>query len=335
MLEFSDTIKSKIFSIQTDTEFNDLALDIFYYQSKNNKIYKQFLKLINCNPTQIKNYRDIPFLPIQFFKSLEVVVGTQKTEKIFKSSGTTATGKSKHLVSDLSVYEASFISGFSYFYGDIEEYTVLALLPNYLEQGDSSLVYMVDKLIDLSQNKKSKYCLDNLSQTRELLLELSKKNQKVLLIGVSYALLDLLEKGNLNLNENFVIMETGGMKGRRKELTKQELHTVLKKGFGVDIVHSEYGMTELLSQAYAKKNAAFKTPPWMKVLIRDINDPLSFQTKNKSGGINIIDLANVNSCSFIATQDLGKINTQDNSFEILGRFDYSDTRGCNLLMAGD
>ncbi len=335
MLEFSTHIKSKIFSIKTDKDFNEVALSIFHYQAKYNKVYKQFLELINCTPTNIKDYKQIPFLPIQFFKSLEVVTENNNIEKTFKSSGTTSTGKSKHFVTDLSIYEASFLKGFSHFYGNIEEYTVLALLPNYLEQGESSLVYMVDKLIQLSKNKESKYCLDNLSETKDLLQKLAKQNRKVLLIGVSYALLDLIEEENLNLNNNFLIMETGGMKGRRKELTKPELHKVLKTGFGVDIVHSEYGMTELLSQAYSQKGGLFKTPPWMKVLIRDINDPLSFQTKNKSGGINIIDLANVNSCSFIATQDLGKINQKADTFEILGRFDYSDTRGCNLLVGED
>jgi len=332
MLEFSSHIKAKIFSIQTDKDFNEVALNIFYYQAKNNEVYKLFLKLINCSPSKIIDYKQIPFLPIQFFKSLEVVVANKSVTKVFKSSGTTATGKSQHLVTDLSIYEASFVNGFSHFYGNIENYVVLALLPNYLEQGESSLVYMVDKLIDLSDNKDSQYCLEDLSETKNLLQKLAKQNQKVLLIGVSYALLDLIEEENLNLNKNFLIMETGGMKGRRKELTKPELHKVLKKGFDVDIVHSEYGMTELLSQAYSQQDGLFKTPPWMKVLIRDINDPLSFQTKNKSGGINIIDLANVNSCSFIATQDLGKVNKENNSFEILGRFDYSDTRGCNLLV---
>ena len=335
MLEFSSNIKSKIFSIKTDKDFNETALDIFYYQAKNNKVYKQFLALINCTPSNITDYKQIPFLPIQFFKSLDVVIKNKEVNKVFKSSGTTATGKSKHLVTDLSIYQESFTKGFSHFYGNIEDYTVLALLPNYLEQGESSLVYMVDKLIELSHNKESKYCLENLQETKVLLQKLAKENKKVLLIGVSYALLDLIEEEQLDLNENFLIMETGGMKGRRKELTKPELHAVLKKGFGVKIVHSEYGMTELLSQAYSQKNGLFKTPPWMKVLIRDINDPLSFQTKHKSGGINIIDLANVNSCSFISTQDLGRIHKEENSFEILGRFDYSDTRGCNLLIEED
>lgn len=333
MPEFSSSIKSKIFSINSTKEFNEITLDIFYFQSQNNKVYSKYLDLIKCNPEKIKSIEEIPFLPIQFFKSFKIISNDQEVVKIFKSSGTTQTGRSCHYVSDLSVYEDSFINGFNHFYGKIEDYIVLALLPNYLDQGESSLVYMVDQLIQLSNQKESSYCLDDLDKTVQLLEELQKQNKKVLLIGVTYALLDLIETKKLTLSDQFVIMETGGMKGRRKELTKKELHLELKKGFGVNTIHSEYGMTELLSQAYSTGNTVFQTPPWMKVIIRDINDPLAFQTKNKSGGINIIDLANVNSCSFIATQDLGRIEPNTNSFEVLGRFDYSDTRGCNLLIA--
>ena len=331
MPEFSPSIKSKIFSINSTKEFNEITLEIFHVQAKNNKVYSKYLDLIKCIPDKITTVEQIPFLPIQFFKSFEVVIEGQKNEKVFKSSGTTKTGRSCHYVSDLSIYEESFVKGFNHFYGDIEDYIVLALLPNYLDQGESSLVYMVDKLIQLSGQKESGYCLDDLESTVVLLEKLKKQNKKVLLIGVTYALLDLIELKQMDFSNQFVIMETGGMKGRRKELTKKELHSQLKKGFGVNVIHSEYGMTELLSQAYSIGDTMFQTPPWMKVLIRDINDPLAFQTKNKSGGINIIDLANLNSCSFIATQDLGRISS--NSFEVLGRFDYSDTRGCNLLIA--
>lgn len=334
MLAFPSKIKQKIFTIKTFNEFNELALEIFHYQAKKNKVYNKYLELINCEIENVNTIDKIPFLPIQFFKSYDVIVENQTPEIIFKSSGTTLTGRSSHLVSDLSIYESSFTKGFSHFYGEIKDYIVLALLPSYLEQGESSLVYMVDKLIRLSSQKESGYCLDNLQETAEVLKKLSKQKKKVLLIGVTYALLDLIDSNQFKLGEQFVIMETGGMKGRRKELTKTELHSELKKGFGVHNIHSEYGMTELLSQAYSKGHTKFKTPPWMKVLIRDINDPLSFQTKNKSGGINVIDLANINSCSFIATQDLGRVNDKENTFEILGRFDYSDTRGCNLLIVG-
>lgn len=334
MVKSISSIKSKIFSIRDVNEFNVLSLEIFYYQAKNNTIYKQFLDLIKCDIEAVKTVEKIPFLPIQFFKSFNVVTGNnQKVEKIFKSSGTTNTGRSQHVVTDLSLYEQSFLAGFNFFYGNIEDYVVLALLPNYLEQGDSSLVYMVDRFIDKSVHKESGYCLENIKQTAQLINKLKTKGKKVLLIGVTYALLDLIEFQQFQLSDNFIIMETGGMKGRRKELTKGELQKVLKNGFGVNTIHSEYGMTELLSQAYSTGETKFKTPNWMKVFVRDINDPLSFQNKNKSGGINIIDLANLNSCSFIATQDLGKLNKEDNTFEILGRFDFSDTRGCNLLIA--
>lgn len=334
MVKSISSIKSKIFSIQDDKEFNAVSLEIFHYQAKNNSVYKQFLELIKCDVDAVKTIEEIPFLPIQFFKSFNVVSdSSQKVVKVFKSSGTTKTGRSKHAVTDLSLYEQSFLAGYESFYGAIEDYVVLALLPNYVEQGDSSLVYMVDRFIEKSLHIESGYCLNNVEQTSHLIKELKSKGKKVLLIGVTYALLDLIEYQEFHLSDNFIIMETGGMKGRRKELTKQELHELLKNGFGVKTIHSEYGMTELLSQAYSLGETKFKTPKWMKVFVRDINDPLSFQNKKKSGGINIIDLANLNSCSFIATQDLGKLNKEDNTFEILGRFDFSDTRGCNLLVA--
>ncbi len=332
MLAFSSTIKPKIFSIKSAQDFNEIALEIFHYQAKKNKVYNNFLNLINCEIEKVDSVETIPFLPIQLFKSHDVIIEDLVPTKVFKSSGTTDTGRSCHLVADLSIYEDSFIKGFSHFYEDIKDYVVLALLPSYLEQGESSLVYMVDHLIKRSNHEESGYCLNKLEETAAQLEELSKQNKKVLLIGVSYALLDLIEFKNFKLGEQFVVMETGGMKGRREELTKEDLHSKLMKGFGVSNIHSEYGMTELLSQAYSTGEAIFKTPPWMKVLIRDINDPLAFQTKNKSGGINVIDLANLNSCSFIATQDLGRINKEEGSFSILGRFDNSDVRGCNLLI---
>lgn len=332
MIELSTIIKSKIFSINNINEFNEIALKIFHYQSKNNIVYSKYLELIKCKADKITDVRHIPFMPIRFFKSFDIVSGNKKVEQIFKSSGTTNKGRSKHIVTDIKLYEKSFIEGFKYFYGNIEEYVVLALLPNYIEQGNSSLIYMVDKFIEISKQEESGYFLNNIEETHKILKRLSGTGKKVLLIGVTYALLDLIEKNNISLSNNIIIMETGGMKGRRKELTKQELHKKLKQGFGVKNIHSEYGMTELLSQAYSKDKTLYQTPPWMKVYIRDINDPLSFQNKNKTGGINIIDLANINSCSFIATEDLGRINIEKNTFEILGRFDHSDTRGCNLLV---
>ena len=238
--------------------------------------------------------------------------------------------QSKHLVTDLNVYEESYLKGFEHFYGNIEDYTILALLPSYLERDGSSLIYMVDDLIKKSKKSKSGFYLHNLDELAKNLVDLDKKGEKVLLIGVSFALLDLIEKHKFKL-QNTIIMETGGMKGRRKELIREELHAILCEGFGVSQIHSEYGMTELLSQAYSKGNGIFECPPWVKILIRDTEDPLTLLPKGKSGGINVIDLANVNSCSFIATQDLGKKHP-DNSFEIIGRFDNSDIRGCNLMV---
>ena len=269
-------------------------------------------------------------MPITFFKNHAIITDNQTAEKVFFSSGTTSNTRSQHLVADLNRYKNSFRTGFEYFFNQITDYTVLALLPSYLEQGNSSLVYMVDDLIQQSQKPNSGFYLDNYTELSKKLIELDKKGEKVLLIGVSYALLDLIALQKFQL-KNVIIMETGGMKGRRKELIKSELHELLKKGFGVTKIYSEYGMTELLSQAYSVGNTFFKTPPWMKILIREVEDPLSLLPIGKSGGINVIDFANINSCSFIATQDLGR-NLDDGSFEVLGRFDHSDIRGCNLMV---
>jgi hypothetical protein len=238
--------------------------------------------------------------------------------------------QSKHYVTDVNLYEQSFKKGFHSFYGNIEDYTILALLPSYLERKGSSLIFMVDNLIKGSKKTESGFYLHNLKELADKLKLLDKANRKVLLIGVTYALLDLIELDKFDL-KNTIVMETGGMKGRRKEMIREELHQVLCNGFGVKLIHSEYGMTELLSQAYSKGNGIFECPPWMKILIRDTEDPFTFLPNEKSGGINVIDLANINSCSFIATQDLGK-TYQNNTFEVLGRFDNSDIRGCNLMV---
>ena len=322
-------LKNAFLSVQTDNDFEELALQIFKYQAVNNIVYGQFLKHLNFSISSVNHLKDIPFLPIQFFKSHKIVSSTQKEQKIFSSSGTTGSLTSKHYVTDLSIYENSYLRAFSHFYGAIEDYTVLALLPSYLERTGSSLIYMVDDLIKKSNNTESGFFLNNLDELAQKLIKLTKKGQKTLLIGVSFALLDLVEKHQFEL-KNTIVMETGGMKGRRKELIRNELHEVLKKGFGIENIHSEYGMTELLSQAYSDGNGVFKTPKWMKIVIRDTEDPLHLLPINCTGGINIIDLANVNSCSFIATQDLGKMYS-NNTFEVLGRFDHSDIRGCNLL----
>ena len=321
--------KDDIFKITSRAEFDSLALDVFKFQFEHNKVYRSFCDLLYKHPSDVKYTSDIPFLPIQFFKSHDVLSTVQPIEKTFSSSGTTGSITSKHLVTDVKLYEDSYIKAFKHFYGAIEDYVVLALLPSYLEREGSSLIYMVNDLIDKSKQTESGFYLNNIEELAHTLKALETKKQKTLLIGVSFALLDLVEQFQLNLNHT-TIMETGGMKGRRKEIIRQELHQILQTGFGVKQIHSEYGMTELLSQAYSKGNGIFECPPWMKILTRDTEDALTIQRPNKTGGINVIDLANINSCSFIATQDLGKV--YDNGhFEIIGRFDNSDIRGCNLM----
>lgn len=319
-----------IFNINTEAEFNALALTIFKFQFENNQVYRSFCDLLYRHPSDVKRIEDIPFLPIQFFKSHQILSTSEVVQKTFTSSGTTGTKTSKHHVTDLKIYENSFKKAFNHFYGAIEDAVVLALLPSYLERDGSSLIYMVDALIKTSQHPESGFYLDNLDALSKTLNKLDAEGKKVLLIGVSFALLDLVEAHTFNL-KNTIIMETGGMKGRRKELLREELHQILKTGFGVDSIHSEYGMTELLSQAYSKGQGVFECPNWMQILTRETEDALSIQSAGKTGGINIIDLANINSCSFIATQDLGKVYS-NHSFEILGRFDTSDIRGCNLMV---
>ena len=323
-------MKEQVFNIQTKEDFKQAALTVFKHQFKNNRVYRSFCDLLYVHPSDVKKIEQIPFLPIQFFKTREVLSSADEIKEMFTSSGTTGSVTSKHLVTDLSWYEESYLKGFQHFYGNIEDYVVLALLPSYLERKGSSLVYMVDDLIKKSKNSESGFFLNNEEELAPKLEELDKNGQKTLLIGVSFALLDLIEKYQFNL-KNTIIMETGGMKGRRKELVRYELHKLLSKGFGVDEIHSEYGMTELLSQGYSNGNGIFNCPSWMKILTRDTEDALTINPSGKSGGINVIDLANYNSCSFIATQDLGKVH-QNGSFEIIGRFDNSDIRGCNLMV---
>ena len=319
-----------IFSIASQKQFEKTALKVFRIQHEHNKVYREFCDHLNVGVTDVKSLQQIPFLPIQFFKSHQVVSNTNNAQQIFTSSGTTGTINSQHFVTDISLYEESYRKGFSEFYGDIENYVVLALLPSYLERTGSSLIYMVEDLIQLTQNPNSGFYLNNYDQLTEKLTTLDSAGQNVVLIGVTYALLDLIEKQQFQL-QNTIVMETGGMKGRRKEMIREELHAQLCEGFGVSAIHSEYGMTELLSQAYSLGNGVFECPNWMHVLIRDTEDALTYIDNGKTGGINVIDLANINSCSFIATQDLGKKIT-NNSFEVLGRFDNSDIRGCNLMV---
>jgi len=321
--------KEEIFSIQNEVEFKKTALKVFRFQAENNSVYQNFIQHLNLNIAEIDSLEKIPFLPIRFFKSHEILSGKSSIEKIFTSSGTTGSQTSKHFVSDLSFYRESLEHSFKHFYGEISAYKIFALLPSYLEREGSSLIDMVEFWIEKSG--RGGFYLYNHEELFQDLIQNENEGKRAILIGVSFALLDFVEKFQLNL-KNTIVMETGGMKGRKEEITREELHRILKNGFGLDEIHSEYGMTELLSQAYSKGNSRFETPNWMKILIRDTEDPLSFLPQEKTGGINVIDLANLNSCSFIATDDLGKIHP-DNSFEILGRFDNSDVRGCNLMVA--
>ena len=323
-------MQNKIFNIQTPEDFKQVAFSVFRHQFENNKVYRSFCDLLYIHPSDVHTLEDIPFLPIEFFKSKKIISSLEEVQEVFTSSGTTGSVTSKHHVTDIEFYKESYLKGFAHFYGNIEDYAVLALLPNYLERKGSSLVYMVADLIQRSKNKKSGFYLNNIEELAKKLIKIDQKGQKTLLIGVSFALMDLIEKCQFEL-KNTIIMETGGMKGRRKELVRNELHALLQQGFGVKNIHSEYGMTELLSQGYSNGNGVFETPPWMKVITRDPEDALSIQKNGKTGGINIIDLANYNSCAFIATQDLGKVH-QNGTFEIIGRFDNSDIRGCNLLV---
>ena len=328
LIMVSNEWKQRVFEVTND-EFAQLAIQIFYYQAIHNKVYKEYLKLIGNRGQGVDSLSKIPFLPIDLFKTHYVTTGEAKPEIVFSSSGTTGLQQSKHLVSDVTVYEQSFLNGFEYFYGSPSKYCILALLPSYQEREGSSLIYMVRKLIEESKHPLSGFFLNEDDELIKRLNTLETQKQSTILIGVSFALLDLTEKYSLNLRHT-IIMETGGMKGRRKEITRDELHKQLKKRLGVTVIHSEYGMTELLSQAYSKRNGVFNCPSWMKVLVRDINDPLQLLPANQTGALNIIDLANFNSCSFIATSDLGKVY-YDGSFEVLGRMDNSDLRGCSLL----
>lgn len=323
-------LSEKIFEITGTEQFLEVTLQVFRFQYKNNHIYRKFCDLLGRNPGNVEELTKIPFLPIEFFKTHSILSSEEPVQITFTSSGTTGSTTSRHLVTDLSLYERSFQKAFENFYGQTGDLVILALLPSYLERQGSSLIYMAEALIKKSEQPESGFYLHNLEELQQKLTTLDKAGKKILLIGVSFALLDLVEKHQFQL-KNTIVMETGGMKGRRKEMIRHELHSVLKKGFGVDQIHSEYGMTELLSQAYSHGNGSFECPPWMKLLIRDPEDALNLLPQGKTGGINVIDLANLNSCSFIATQDLGKQLNQKET-EILGRFDNSDIRGCNLLI---
>ncbi len=327
--EVRETLVKKIFKLFSGKEFEDTTMKLFLYQAQHNKLYNRYLKLLGVIPENISNIKDIPFMPISFFKNHDIITGNKSHRLVFRSSGTGTAPISRHFVADTGLYTSSLTKCFELFYGNPSDYCILALLPSYLERSDSSLVYMVSKLAERSAHPESGFYLNDLDQLASKINKLEKNNQKALLIGVSFALLDLVEKHSFNL-ENTILMETGGMKGRRKELTREELHSILRSKTGLKQIHSEYGMTELLSQAYSKSEGIFRAPPWMKVLIRDAYDPFTYLEPGRSGGVNIIDLANIDTCAFIETADLGKL-LPGGEFEILGRFDNSDVRGCNLL----
>jgi len=322
----------EIFGIEDKRTFRAMALEIFHFQAQAVAVYREYLAALGVEQDNVKEIEHIPFLPVEFFKSHQIISEDMKAEVIFESSGTTLSTPARHHVADITLYRESFTRGFRKFYGAPDELCILALLPSYLERKGSSLVHMMDHLISRSKHPQSGFYLDKLEELTGILKERNTDGQPTLLLGVSFALLDLAEKFPVNLNDNITLMETGGMKGRRKEMVRRELHETLGAAFGVKDVHSEYGMTELLSQAYSSGAGIFSCPPWMDILVRDPNDPLSQQEAGSPGGINVIDLANLNSCSFLATGDLGLRNS-DGSFEILGRFDHSDIRGCNLLVS--
>lgn len=324
-MAFSDGFKSIIHDLPVN-DFESAAIELFDYQWNENAIYQEYCKSLKRSPSNVKEIRDIPFIPIAFFKEHQIQTGKWTPETTFLSSGTTKSKRSQHLVASLDFYLRNSVACFEKNYGSLDSKTFMALLPSYQEQGSSSLIAMVHHFMQLASTPSKFYLNDHES----LLKDLEHVDEKFFLIGVSFALLDFIERYR-EVAVNCIIMETGGMKGRRKELIRQELHRQLEKGFGVGEIHSEYGMTELFSQAYAKKEGVFQFPSWARVYIRDINDPFSFLLNQSTGGINIIDLANVDTCAFIETMDLGK-KLDNSGFEVLGRFDNSDVRGCNLLI---
>jgi len=324
-------LESNIFRIGGEKDFLETAMEVFRFQAKENPVYREYIEHLGVFPENVGTLNDIPFLPIRFFRDREVITGNLPANLVFESSGTTGQVPSRHVIVKPELYEQSFSLTFNRYYGDPEALCILALLPSYLERQHSSLVYMMDHLIKKSHHDDSGFYLDDMKRLSQVLSRRSADGHPTLLIGVSFALLDLAESFPVQLGKNVIVMETGGMKGRRKEMVREELHEQLQQAFGTSQLHSEYGMTELLSQAYSKGKGIFRSPPWMRVLIRDSYDPLTFQRVGQPGGINIIDLANLYSCAFVETSDLGVVNS-DNSFDVRGRFDHSEIRGCNLMV---
>jgi phenylacetate-coenzyme A ligase PaaK-like adenylate-forming protein len=322
----------EIFSIRDAETFRAAALEVFRFQAAAVPVYRDYLEALRVDPGRIQSPDEIPFLPVEFFKTHRILPEGMNAELVFESSGTTLATPARHHVADVSIYRESLLRSFYACYGSPEDLCILALLPSYLERSSSSLVYMMDQLIRWSKHPDSGFYLNDLEGLSSVLRERNRDGHSTLLLGASFALLELAEQYPQELNSHMLVMETGGMKGRRKEMVRRELHGILGQAFGIDSVHSEYGMTEMLSQAYSSGEGIFRCPPWMQVRVRDPNDPLSMQDPGRSGGLNIIDLANLYSCAFLATGDLGK-KYDDGSFEVLGRFDHSDIRGCNLLVS--
>jgi len=310
--------------------FDDVALAMFFYQYGNNIIYKEFVNALRIHPEDVKEVSQIPFLPISFFKTHKIITGEKKTALVFESSGTTGEIPSRHYIGDSDLYKLSLLQGFQEFYGKPEDYMILALLPSYLERSGSSLVHMVKVLMEVGGHKESSFYLNEFEKLHITIQELERKGQKTLLLGVTFALLDFAAQYHMQL-QHTIVMETGGMKGRREEMTRTEVHEILKRQWQIPDINSEYGMTELLSQAYSKKDGVFYAASTMKVMVRDMNDPLDIK-KNGVGGINVIDLSNRDSCAFIATEDIGHLNLEG-SFEVLGRMDHTALRGCSLMTA--
>jgi phenylacetate-coenzyme A ligase PaaK-like adenylate-forming protein len=329
-MQFIQEFKNNLFTTNTEN-FAEKTLQLFRFQAENNKVYSSYLKHLNVNPAQVDTIPKIPFLPIDFFKHHQVISTTQPHQKIFESSGTTQALTSKHFVTDVPFYLNNCEEIFKLRYGPLEDYIFFALLPSYLERDTSSLVYMVKHFIERSKSLFSGFYLHNTSEMLGNIRQARAAGKKIMLIGVTFALLDLAEEFAEDLSD-IILMETGGMKGRRKELLREEVHAILAERLNCRKIHSEYGMTELLSQAYAPEGGIFFTPPWMKLILRDPNDPFDFSVSRTSGGVNIIDLANVDSCAFIETSDLGSYQS-GGGIKILGRMDNSDIRGCNLLIA--
>ena len=315
----------------TPSDFEEAALEVFRFQAEHNKIYSEYLRLLGIKGSSVKRIVEIPFLPVGFFRNHRIVTGEWAPEAVFTSSGTSGALTASHYVKSLALYEESFLAAFKQFYGDVGGYTILALLPSYLEREGSSLVYMADRLIRESGSELSGFFLHNYDDLLGVLPEARALGRKIMIIGVTYALLNLAERYSPDLSD-VIVVETGGMKGMRREMIREELHNTLNGAFGTKLIHSEYGMTELMSQAWSQGEGLFRCPPWMRVLVGDVNDPLSVtDVHGSSGTINIIDLANIWSCSFLATSDLGRLHA-DGSFEVTGRYDNSDVRGCNLLV---